>query len=150
MEFVMGLCHQVTVLDYGTVVAAGPPDIIAHRPAGAGRLPRRWRGRRDVDAGDSRWPDERPALTVEGLCAGYGGGDILHDVSFRSPRAASPAWSAPTGPGSPPCWPASAGCCGRAAARCCCAASRSPGAAPARSWAWAWCTCPSTTACSGT
>jgi ABC-type branched-subunit amino acid transport system ATPase component len=32
MEFVMGLCHQVTVLDYGTVVAAGPPDIIANDP----------------------------------------------------------------------------------------------------------------------
>jgi neutral amino acid transport system ATP-binding protein len=32
MEFVMGLCHQVTVLDYGTVVAVGPPDIIATDP----------------------------------------------------------------------------------------------------------------------
>jgi neutral amino acid transport system ATP-binding protein len=29
MEFVMGLCHQVTVLDHGTVVADGPPDVIA-------------------------------------------------------------------------------------------------------------------------
>jgi neutral amino acid transport system ATP-binding protein len=28
MEFVMGLCHQVTVLDSGTVVAAGAPDIV--------------------------------------------------------------------------------------------------------------------------
>jgi ABC-type branched-subunit amino acid transport system ATPase component len=28
MEFVMGLCSHVTVLDYGTVVAAGPPGII--------------------------------------------------------------------------------------------------------------------------
>jgi ABC-type branched-subunit amino acid transport system ATPase component len=28
MEFVMGLCHQITVLDSGTVVAAGPPDIV--------------------------------------------------------------------------------------------------------------------------
>ena len=28
MEFVMGLCDQVTVLDSGSVVAAGPPDII--------------------------------------------------------------------------------------------------------------------------
>ena len=28
MEFVMGLCDQVTVLDSGTVVAAGPPDIV--------------------------------------------------------------------------------------------------------------------------
>jgi ABC-type branched-subunit amino acid transport system ATPase component len=32
MEFVMGLCQQITVLDYGTVVAAGPPGIIASNP----------------------------------------------------------------------------------------------------------------------
>jgi ABC-type branched-subunit amino acid transport system ATPase component len=28
MEFVMGLCDRVTVLDSGTVVASGPPAII--------------------------------------------------------------------------------------------------------------------------
>jgi ABC-type branched-subunit amino acid transport system ATPase component len=28
MEFVMGLCDHVTVLDSGTVVATGPPDIV--------------------------------------------------------------------------------------------------------------------------
>jgi neutral amino acid transport system ATP-binding protein len=28
MEFVMGLCEKITVLDSGTVVAAGPPDIV--------------------------------------------------------------------------------------------------------------------------
>jgi neutral amino acid transport system ATP-binding protein len=28
MEFVMGLCDQITVLDSGSVVASGPPDII--------------------------------------------------------------------------------------------------------------------------
>jgi neutral amino acid transport system ATP-binding protein len=32
MEFVMGLCGHVTVLDYGTVVAAGPPAIIRSDP----------------------------------------------------------------------------------------------------------------------
>jgi ABC-type branched-subunit amino acid transport system ATPase component len=32
MDFVMGLCHRITVLDYGTVVAAGPPQIIATDP----------------------------------------------------------------------------------------------------------------------
>jgi ABC-type branched-subunit amino acid transport system ATPase component len=32
MEFVMGLCHRVTVLDSGTVVAAGPPEIIKGDP----------------------------------------------------------------------------------------------------------------------
>jgi ABC-type branched-subunit amino acid transport system ATPase component len=32
MEFVMGLCDQVAVLDSGTVVANGPPDIIRTDP----------------------------------------------------------------------------------------------------------------------
>ena len=32
MEFVMGLCHEVTVLDSGTVVASGPPEVIRADP----------------------------------------------------------------------------------------------------------------------
>jgi neutral amino acid transport system ATP-binding protein len=32
MDFVMGLCDSVTVLDYGTVVAAGPPAIVREDP----------------------------------------------------------------------------------------------------------------------
>jgi ABC-type branched-subunit amino acid transport system ATPase component len=32
MDFVMGLCHQVTVLDSGTVVASGPPEDIRANP----------------------------------------------------------------------------------------------------------------------
>jgi ABC-type branched-subunit amino acid transport system ATPase component len=32
MDFVMGLCDQVTVLNYGTVVAAGPPGLIRSDP----------------------------------------------------------------------------------------------------------------------
>jgi ABC-type branched-subunit amino acid transport system ATPase component len=32
MDFVMGLCHEVTVLDSGTVVATGPPDQIRTDP----------------------------------------------------------------------------------------------------------------------
>jgi neutral amino acid transport system ATP-binding protein len=32
MDFVMGLCHQVTVLDSGSVVAVGPPDEIRADP----------------------------------------------------------------------------------------------------------------------
>jgi len=32
MEFVMGLCHHIAVLDYGTVVASGPPRIIRDDP----------------------------------------------------------------------------------------------------------------------
>jgi ABC-type branched-subunit amino acid transport system ATPase component len=32
MDFVMGLCHEVTVLDSGTVVATGPPEEIRANP----------------------------------------------------------------------------------------------------------------------
>jgi ABC-type branched-subunit amino acid transport system ATPase component len=32
MDFVMGLCHEVTVLDSGTVVASGPPEVIRSDP----------------------------------------------------------------------------------------------------------------------
>jgi neutral amino acid transport system ATP-binding protein len=32
MDFVMGLCHRITVLDYGTVVAAGAPEVIKADP----------------------------------------------------------------------------------------------------------------------
>jgi ABC-type branched-subunit amino acid transport system ATPase component len=32
MDFVMGLCDRVTVLDYGTVIAAGPPEIVRQDP----------------------------------------------------------------------------------------------------------------------
>jgi ABC-type branched-subunit amino acid transport system ATPase component len=32
MDFVMGLCHEVTVLDSGTVVASGPPEVIRTDP----------------------------------------------------------------------------------------------------------------------
>ncbi|HXB47838.1 MAG TPA: ABC transporter ATP-binding protein [Streptosporangiaceae bacterium] len=32
MEFVMGLCHEVTVLDSGTVVASGAPEVIRADP----------------------------------------------------------------------------------------------------------------------
>jgi ABC-type branched-subunit amino acid transport system ATPase component len=32
MEFVMGLCHHLAVLDYGTIVATGPPSVIRNDP----------------------------------------------------------------------------------------------------------------------
>ncbi len=32
MEFVMGLCHHIAVLDYGTVVASGPPSVVRDDP----------------------------------------------------------------------------------------------------------------------
>jgi ABC-type enterochelin transport system ATPase subunit len=43
-------------------------------------------------------PDEA-ALTVEGLCAGYGRGDILHDVSFTVPEGGITCIVGPNGAG---------------------------------------------------
>jgi len=39
------------------------------------------------------------ALAVEGLCAGYGGGDILHDVSFTVPDGGLTCIVGPNGAG---------------------------------------------------
>ena len=46
MDFVMGLCDKVTVLDYGTAVVSGPPERDPDRPPGPGRLSRHCGGRR--------------------------------------------------------------------------------------------------------
>jgi branched-chain amino acid transport system ATP-binding protein len=40
-----------------------------------------------------------PALAVDGLCAGYGGGDILHDVSFTVPEGGLTCIVGPNGAG---------------------------------------------------
>jgi branched-chain amino acid transport system ATP-binding protein len=40
-----------------------------------------------------------PALAVEGLCAGYGGGDILHDVTFTVPDGGITCVVGPNGAG---------------------------------------------------
>ena len=98
MEFVMGLCHQVTVLDSGTVVAAGPPDIV--------RTDRRvldaYLGE-DIEDTEDTDEDPDPAegdmteqamepgtsttarsvLKIDGLVAGYGGGDVLRGISLE-------------------------------------------------------------------
>ena len=39
------------------------------------------------------------ALAVEGLCSGYGGGDILHDVSFTVPEGGLTCIVGPNGAG---------------------------------------------------
>ena len=68
---------------------------------------------------------------------------------WRSPRAASPAWWAPTGRASPPCSAASCGLLqAPARPRHACAASGCPARARARCSTWAWCSCRRTTACS--
>ena len=103
MEFVMGLCDRVTVLDSGAVVAAGPPAIIRTdrrvlnaylgedledddpQPGGAGMTAPvggpAARGGHGGEAGAST--TARSVLKIEDLVAGYGGGDVLRGVALE-------------------------------------------------------------------
>jgi branched-chain amino acid transport system ATP-binding protein len=103
MEFVMNLCHRVTVLSQGTPLVSGDPAEVRSNPAvldaylggeddeatqkelaGYGTHP----GHASPGAGPGIVTPPRarlapePLLRVEGVTAGYGGGDILKEVSF--------------------------------------------------------------------
>jgi ABC-type branched-subunit amino acid transport system ATPase component len=96
MEFVMGLCDRVTVLSEGRTLAVGAPSAVRTDPAvldaylgGAGAAaPARPRS----GAGE-------PLLSLHGVSAGYGGGDILHDVSLAVPEGEITCVVGPNGAG---------------------------------------------------
>jgi ABC-type branched-subunit amino acid transport system ATPase component len=112
MEFVMNLCHHVTVLSQGTPLVSGTPqevranpavldaylggeddqaaqralaEFAAHHPGAA--APRRGDGeaarpRRTIIEPRVKVGGPEPLLSIRGVTAGYGGGDILKQVSF--------------------------------------------------------------------
>jgi branched-chain amino acid transport system ATP-binding protein len=99
MEFVMALCDQVTVLSQGQTLASGTPGQIRADPAvldaylggdvaeeAAAEDAKQSRGNKvSVSVGGSRQPvasEPAPLLTIEGLTGGYGGGDILRDITI--------------------------------------------------------------------
>jgi ABC-type branched-subunit amino acid transport system ATPase component len=112
MEFVMGLCHRVTVLNQGTPLVTAAPEEVRANPAVL-----------DAYLGDSTAEPEgapepehprttsadlraRPRLggadsllTLNGVYAGYGGGDILKDVSIDVPEGSITCVVGPNGAG---------------------------------------------------
>jgi branched-chain amino acid transport system ATP-binding protein len=124
MEFVMALCHEVTVLDQGRTLVSGPPatvradprvldaylgtegvdeesDAPASSPAGrlASRAPAVAVARAEAPAGAPASGAGPPLLTIRGIVAGYGGGDILKDVSFDVPEGGITCIVGPNGAG---------------------------------------------------
>jgi branched-chain amino acid transport system ATP-binding protein len=116
MEFVMALCHQVTVLSQGRTLISGTPDVVRADPGvldaylgdeGTGDSD-------DPPAGASATGDsprvempsagpppavQAPLLSIDGVVAGYGGGDILRDVSFDVPEGGITCIVGPNGAG---------------------------------------------------
>jgi branched-chain amino acid transport system ATP-binding protein len=121
MEFVMNICDRVTVLSQGTALVSGAPDEVRSDPrvldaylggaddaetqleigesaahhSGAGRVsvtPMRTVPREKLG-------DSQTLLSVRGITAGYGGGDILKQVSLDVPRGGITCVVGPNGAG---------------------------------------------------
>ena len=79
---------------------------------------------------------------VAGPVAGYGGGDILHDVSLQVPEGGITCIVGPNGAGKSTLLASISGLLRPRLGRVACMASRSPAGAPARCWTRAWCSSP--------
>jgi branched-chain amino acid transport system ATP-binding protein len=117
MEFVMSLCSRITVLREGTALISGTPEQVRSDPA----VLDAYLGGED-DASTQRELAEEAAhapalsvtpirrdreklgestslLTLRGVTAGYGGGDILKDVTLDVPRGSITCVVGPNGAG---------------------------------------------------
>jgi branched-chain amino acid transport system ATP-binding protein len=120
MEFVMGLCSRITVLSQGSALVAGSPGEVRSNPAvldaylGGEDDPATQReladealghahGRVSVMPGATVQPpklgESSALLTLSGVTAGYGGGDILKDVSLEVPQGGITCIVGPNGAG---------------------------------------------------
>ena len=152
MEFVMGLCARITVLDQGSTLVSGTPAEVRSDPAvldaylgGEGRSVERDRAQPTrlaevAGRGDAGPPPRRASAWAAhrrcSACAGSAPATAAATSSRRSrstcPRAASPASSGPTAPASRRCWRRSAACCGRGWARSASAAPAHSGLSPSQ------------------
>jgi ABC-type branched-subunit amino acid transport system ATPase component len=122
MEFVMSLCDRVTVLDQGRTLVSGTPAVVRSDA----RVLDAYLGAEGVAPGDDSPGDEVPdadagsqgtnaaysdgesaavsaggeaLLRINGVSAGYGGGDILKDVSLEVPAGGITCIVGPNGAG---------------------------------------------------
>ncbi len=118
MEFVMGLCARITVLSQGTTLVSGTPAEVRSDPAvldaylgGRPDPLTENQGARDASrkprvsvtpvaaSRGQRLGNHRALLSVRGVSAGYGGGDILKQVSLEVPRGGITCVVGPNGAG---------------------------------------------------
>ena len=93
MNFVMGVCDQVVVLDFGKLIASGSPEAGPLRPGGDRRLPRRRERRRTRRRTGTTSRHRRrhrsrvvrreaPLLETRNLKAGYLGREVVRAVNL--------------------------------------------------------------------
>jgi ABC-type branched-subunit amino acid transport system ATPase component len=112
MEFVMSLCDRVTVLSQGSALVSGTPDEVRANPAvldaylGGEDDPATQRelvaehpARRPVLRARPTLGGPEPLLTLRGVFSGYGGGDILKDVTIDVPEGGITCVVGPNGAG---------------------------------------------------
>ncbi len=103
MDLVMSVCDDLHVLDFGAVIASGPPGGDPGRPQGAEGLPRLLgrAGRRPRPCTGARGgrPMSVPILEVVDLHAAYGRIEVLRGVDLRVPKGAVVALLGPNGGG---------------------------------------------------
>ncbi|HEY3095687.1 MAG TPA: ATP-binding cassette domain-containing protein, partial [Acidimicrobiia bacterium] len=105
MQFVMGTCAQIHVLDFGRIISVGTPkDVQADetvRSAYLGEAEERTRRAPAAASGDGApGADGRPpALELRNIRAGYGTIEVLHGVSLTVPAGSVFALLGPNGAG---------------------------------------------------
>jgi ABC-type branched-subunit amino acid transport system ATPase component len=111
MEFVMSLCARITVLSQGSTLVSGTPAEVRANPA---VLDAYLGGEADPVSADEKprvsvtpvrtaprekLGEDKVLLSVRGVTAGYGGGDILKQVTLEVPRGGITCVVGPNGAG---------------------------------------------------
>jgi branched-chain amino acid transport system ATP-binding protein len=105
MQFVMGTCAQIHVLDFGRIISVGTPkDVQADetvRSAYLGEAEVRTRRAPVAASGDggAGGDGRAPALELRDIRAGYGTIEVLHGVSLTVPTGSVFALLGPNGAG---------------------------------------------------
>ncbi|MEA2645751.1 MAG: branched-chain amino acid transport system ATP-binding protein [Chloroflexota bacterium] len=98
MSLVMRACHYIYVLDFGEVISTGRPEDVREDPivisaylgegsGAADQAPAAGNGRKRTKSQggtleSDTLPEREPLLVVSGLRAGYGGIEVIRDVSM--------------------------------------------------------------------
>jgi ABC-type branched-subunit amino acid transport system ATPase component len=101
MQFVMGTCERIHVLDFGRIISVGTPkDVQADATVRAAYLGEAEEQTRRAPTVASHDGDGRPpALELRHIRAGYGAIEILHGVSLTVPAGSVFALLGPNGAG---------------------------------------------------